>query len=615
MTEHEISILLLESSATDAKRIKDELGAENVHFKSKRVMSKKSYLKALDEFHPDVILTDYDLLHFDALSAIKDAKEKAPTTPIIVITNRDDTDRAVRCMKAGATDYILKNNIGQLVPVIQDALQNGKAAASCDDLEKYRLMIEEANEAIFIAQEGMLVFANPKTLDLLACTADDMRGKPFTIFIHPDDQETVIERYKKRLAGQNVPNVYSFRMVDMLGNTKWVEISSVCFTWNKKPATLNFLKDITERKQLESALNSLATSFAKLSGKKLYKAVSNHLAKTLNMDYAFIGELSEDINKVQVLGGFAQGKSMEPFEYNLQNSPCENVAGQTLKCYPENVQTLFPKSNLLAEWGIEGFIGTPLFASSGKPLGIAILLNKKPIKNQNLAKSMLAVFSERIAAEIERKHAGDALRESEDRYRRLFDTSPNPVIVHCEGKVVSANTAAAHFVGAKDPDELLGKNIIDCVHPDHRDIVRQRTIEIIKNQAPGKLIEEKFITLKNEIRNVEVAATPFLYKGKQAVQVAFRDITEREQAEAALKEKEALLSAVVETAKDSIFIKDETLKYIRVNPAMEELFQTNAKDLLGKTDIDLFGREAGEKVMAIDRRVLTGETVEEFPSK
>ena len=87
------------------------------------------------------------------------------------------------------------------------------------------------------------------------------------------------------------------------------------------------------------------------------------------------------------------------------------------------------------------------------------------------------------------------------------------------------------------------------------------------------------------------------------------DITERINAEQALKESEARFRAIFDAAQDVIFIKDRSLRYTQVNPAMERLFDRPAADLIGKTDIDLFGAAGGTHIQAEDRRVLSGEVV------
>ena len=123
--------------------------------------------------------------------------------------------------------------------------------ALAESEEKYRLVVENANEAILIAQDGLLKFVNSKAKEIMGYSAQEMTSRPFTDFIHPDDRELVMQRFQQRLSGETVPEIYPFRAVDSEGNIKWVEINVVTVNWNGQPATLNFIADITARKKIE----------------------------------------------------------------------------------------------------------------------------------------------------------------------------------------------------------------------------------------------------------------------------------------------------------------------------------------------------------------------------
>lgn len=123
--------------------------------------------------------------------------------------------------------------------------------------EKYRLVVQNANEGILIAQDGMLCFANPTAEELVGYTEAELKSKPFVEFIHPEDRQMVMERHVRRLKGEEPPSVYPFRVIDRSGAVKWVEISVVAVTWEGRPATLFFLSDITERRRIEEELARL----------------------------------------------------------------------------------------------------------------------------------------------------------------------------------------------------------------------------------------------------------------------------------------------------------------------------------------------------------------------
>ena len=120
-----------------------------------------------------------------------------------------------------------------------------------DDLEnserRYRLLFENAREAILVAQAEYWHFANPAAETLFAASFDQLRAAPIGTFIHPEDRDLVLDRHRRRIAGEDLPEAYSFRIVDRHGQRKWVELKAVVIPWEQKPAILCFMTDITER--------------------------------------------------------------------------------------------------------------------------------------------------------------------------------------------------------------------------------------------------------------------------------------------------------------------------------------------------------------------------------
>jgi PAS domain S-box-containing protein len=120
--------------------------------------------------------------------------------------------------------------------------------------EKYRLLVENATDAIFIAQDGVVKYSNPITLKLIEYSEDELAKIPFVSIIHPEDRDMVMDRHLRRLHGENPPSTYSFRVITKNGAELWVQANAIAITWEGRPATLNFLRDITKLRQLESKI-------------------------------------------------------------------------------------------------------------------------------------------------------------------------------------------------------------------------------------------------------------------------------------------------------------------------------------------------------------------------
>lgn len=153
---------------------------------------------------------------------------------------------------------LMRDNSGQPIGfrgLNRDVTERKKAEEALrESEERYRLLVENANDAIFIIENGMVKFHNFKTEEMTGYSEKELSNNPFINIIHPDDREMVFERRMERLLGKNPPSIYSFRMINRSGTELSVQINSVLITWKGKLATLNFIRDITEQKRLETQL-------------------------------------------------------------------------------------------------------------------------------------------------------------------------------------------------------------------------------------------------------------------------------------------------------------------------------------------------------------------------
>ncbi len=117
--------------------------------------------------------------------------------------------------------------------------------------EKYRNVVTYASEAIAVVQDNRMIFANPATCRISGYNWEELTERPFSEFIHPDDLGMVIDRYLRRMAGEDMPRVYSFRFLDRQRRVHWVEMSTALIEWDGKPAVLTFFSDITDAKRAE----------------------------------------------------------------------------------------------------------------------------------------------------------------------------------------------------------------------------------------------------------------------------------------------------------------------------------------------------------------------------
>ncbi len=139
--------------------------------------------------------------------------------------------------------------------IIEDITERKQAEEALrESEEKYRILVENADDAILIVQDETIKFANSKTEELAGYSAEELWKIPFANLIHPDDRAMVSERHKRRLVEKELPSTYSFRIINKTGEELWMQLNSVLVNWEGFPAALNFLRDITQQKKLEAQL-------------------------------------------------------------------------------------------------------------------------------------------------------------------------------------------------------------------------------------------------------------------------------------------------------------------------------------------------------------------------
>jgi signal transduction histidine kinase/PAS domain-containing protein/ActR/RegA family two-component response regulator len=170
--------------------------------------------------------------------------------------------------------------------------------------------------------------------------------------------------------------------------------------------------DITDRKMIEDAHLFLLQSG--WSGEDFFQSLARYLAETLEMDYVCIDRLEGDSLSAQTLAICHNGRFEENAVYTLKDTPCGDVVGKTICCFPKNVRRLFPKDAALQELRAESYMGTTLWSSDGKPIGLIAIISREPKTNLRIPELILKLAAIRAAGELERRQANEALKKSKD---------------------------------------------------------------------------------------------------------------------------------------------------------------------------------------------------------
>ena len=263
-----IRILLVEDLPTDVELALREIKKENIDFTYKVVDTEPGFKKTLEEFVPDIIVSDYSMPSFDGMKALKITREKDSIIPFIVLTGSMNEETAVACMKAGANDYVLKEKIMRLPFAVMEALARSRVnkekakikAQLTESEEKYRSLIHNSVDAIYLMHNRKFEIINPTFEKMFGYSIDEINHSSFDFIqlVAPESKPVIEERFKRIQNGENLDTHYEFTAITKNGIKKEVEASVSYIDFKESKATQGIIRDITERKAIEKKLTLLS---------------------------------------------------------------------------------------------------------------------------------------------------------------------------------------------------------------------------------------------------------------------------------------------------------------------------------------------------------------------
>lgn len=503
----------------------------------------------------DAILSDYQMPEMDGITFLKYLRARGDETPFIIFTGRGREEIVIEALNEGADFYLQKGGesnaqFAELAHKIRHAVSRTKTIRALQKSARdYRHLIEHASEAIYVVQDDVLRMVNPSLAEMTGYTEQELLSKPFTVFIHPDDRAFVIERYQRRIRGERVPNRYIFRLYRKDTSLRWVELSVVMITWDERPAVLVFLNDITERKVIEDALRESEERY-----RQYFRTTLDCVFMT-TPDGRWI-----DFNDtlVRMFGYTSREEVLQIPVPSIYADPGE-------------------RADFLQEVENAGYVKErPLSFRKRDGTVFDSLITIVPLKSPDgSVKAFIGTFRDIT----ERKKAEQALRESEERYRHIFETFEDLYYETDTNGIITLLSPSLDNLTGWNREELIGNPAtILYVNPGERDLL----LDILDRE--GRVRDYELLLKKRDGTQtpVSLSARRIYHTDGTPAGVAgiLRDITGRKKAEHALRESEEKFRSLVGYSLEAILVLDLDGRILFANTAAARTIETESPDSL-----------------------------------
>ncbi len=409
------------------------------------------------------------------------------------------------------------------------------------------------------------------------------------IWLFPEERAELLRQLEQDVTVQDFP----WSMRNKAGEIRSCLANATLFSVDGEKYMLAVIRDVTDQRLLEEqkaeadhALLRLAQGTQGLAGESFFELLVADLASALRTDSVFIGLIApNDPARMHMLASHSHAYAADLPDYAITNAPCERVMAGQLCIFASGVQASFPQYATLKEQGWESYAGAPLHDATGRVIGVLAVMHSKPLRNPDLVRSLLQVFSERASAELERKRAEGELRLSEQRFATIFHSTPVAMYVTqiSSDSVVKDVNSAFEQLFMQSRDSVIGRNTHDLemyCNPADREAL------LAELESTGGIRHHTEIWMFRGDRSkilIQYSGHVFLLEGEQYGIFACQDITEKRRIENEIRELNATLEDRVVERTDELQQANQELETTldALNLAHEELVNSEKLAALG----------------------------------
>lgn len=476
-------------------------------------------------------------------------------------------------------------DLEQRIKEIEEASAEAKRlqAALRESEEKFRALADSTPTAVMLYQDDRYIYANRAAETISGYSPADLLGMNFWEIIHPDFIAQIKERGEKRQHGRETANRYELKIITKDGREKWVDLAGASTMVGGRLSGIISVVDINERKKAETELSRLKAILDSTSdlvgassaaGLKLYLNAAGYRMAGLSLD--------EDLSRLHM-------SEMHP-AWAWQIIEKEGI----------------PRAIAEGVWEGE----TAIRSRDGREIPVSQVIIAHFGPNREVA--YLSTIMRDIS---EHKQTEAALQRSEERYRSLVENANEAILVVQDGAVKFVNSKAVRSFGYAE-QEFLSIPIFGLVHPEDRDAVRERYLQKMKGDTKPTRYACRMIHKNGQTFWIEISSVLIDWEGRPATLNLITDITDRKQAEEALRESEEKYRTIIEQMEDGYFEVDLAGNFTFVNDAESKILGYSRDELIGMNNRQYQdAADARQIYQLFSRLYATGEPIKAYGSE
>jgi PAS domain S-box-containing protein len=596
-----LRVLILEDNPADAELIERWLRRANIAFTSLIVEGKRAFSKALADFQPQVILSDFKLPRFDGLAALATARLQAPDTPFIFVSGSIGEEMAIETLSLGAADYVFKDNLARLGPAVNRVIEAARLQQEKKETdEKLNRHVEELRLLAEAADDFVQINELDKLYEYLARTVRTLAGVDYlSLSIYEESLQALRPKIVFGLDPFRKIAVQRFRidpmqMVFYLKDMRPQELSD--FVSRRLTPGREGLHGLFNRQIPRSVARALEKLLAIGSTYTMGLSWENQLFGGLTLLFKQGHEL-KNASQIEALGNLAAvaikrlqaEKSLRAsermfstlvanlpgFVYRCRNDRdwtleyisegCREITGHAPEEFVHNRKLAYNdiihpdhKEILWQEWQADLAKHQP-FEMEYRIIRATGEIRWVWERGQGVyGPDGALLFMEGFITDITpRQQAKDQLRESEIKYRTLVTQSPDGIfIIDLQGNFLSTNQSMCDGLGYSE-EEFLSMNLRDIVPEKYFALHKKRLAEIMEGKSQNDAAEYEVKAKDGGTRHIAILSAPYFRESKLiGFQGIARDITEKKKMEILLRESEEYYRTLVDTSPDAIIIVD-----------------------------------------------------------